>query len=262
MTIAPAFFISHGSPMFAIQPGLLGPKLAHLGRQLQGITAILVLSPHWQTNGLRVMTTPRPETTHDFGGFPAALYQLRYQPPGHPELAEAAARLLRAEGFAVQLDDRRGLDHGAWVPLRHLRPASDIPVFQVSLPVDLNTADAVKLGAVLAPLRARGVLIIGSGSLTHNLYEFRQDVRDPEYAQTFVDWVRAAVERNDIPALVRYRELAPHAKRAHPTEEHFLPLLLALGAGAGAAAWIEGGMTDGILSMDSFVMGMAAKQTA
>jgi 4,5-DOPA dioxygenase extradiol len=109
----------------------------------------------------------------------------------------------------------------------------------------------------LAPLRAQGVLIIGSGSLTHNLYEFRQDVRDPEYAQAFANWVRSAVERRDVESLVHYRELAPQAQRAHPTEEHFLPLIVALGAGNNTPAqWIEGGMTDGILSMDSFAIGL------
>lgn len=256
MTNAPSLFISHGSPMFALQPGMLGPKLAQLGRELSGIAAILVVSPHWQTQDVRVMTTMQPETIHDFGGFPAGLYHLRYQPAGHPELANEAARLLRTAGFVVHLDEKRGLDHGAWVPLRHLRPAADIPVFQVSMPLNLTSAEALRLGAALAPLRAQGVLIIGSGSLTHNLYEFRQDVRDPEYAQAFANWVRSAVERRDVESLVHYRELAPQAQRAHPTEEHFLPLIVALGAGNTPAQWIEGGMTDGILSMDSFVIGL------
>lgn len=243
--------------MFALTPGLLGPKLADLGQQLSDVRAFLVISPHWQTNGVRVMTTKRPETIHDFGGFPASLYQLQYPVAGAPVIALQAADLLRMAGFDVQMDDQRGLDHGAWVPLRHLRAAGDIPVFQVSMPVDLSSAEAFQLGAALSPLREQGVLIIGSGSLTHNLYEFRRDVRDPEYAQAFADWVRYAVERLDLTALVNYRELAPQAKRAHPTEEHFLPLLVALGAGVNTPAqWIEGGMTDRILSMDSFVMGM------
>lgn len=257
MYTAPSFFISHGSPMFALQPGLLGPKLERLGQSLSNVAAILVVSPHWQTAGVSVMTTAQPDTIHDFGGFSGALYQLQYRAMGHPTLAKEAARLLAAAGFSAQLDERRGLDHGAWVPLRHLRAAADIPVFQVSMPVNLTSADALRLGAALAPLRELGVLIIGSGSLTHNLYEFRRDVRDPEYAQAFADWVRTAVERHDLAGLVGYREIAPHAKRAHPTEEHFLPLLVALGAGNNTATkWIEGGMTDGILSMDSFVIGM------
>lgn len=256
MYAAPSIFISHGSPMFALEPGILGPTLARLGQDLGAIAAFLVVSPHWQTTGVQVMTTAQPATMHDFGGFPDALYRLQYQPKGHPALAAAAARLLEAAGFSVSLEEHRGLDHGAWVPLRHLRSTADIPVFQVSMPVDLNSASALRLGATLAPLREQGVAIVGSGSLTHNLYEFRRDVVDPDYAQTFVDWVRNAVEGNDVAALLAYRDSAPHARRAHPTEEHFLPLLVALGAGKGAPVqWLEGGMSDQILSMDSFVLG-------
>ena len=258
MTAAPALFVSHGSPMFAVEPGLLGPNLQQIGRALSGVSAVLVVSPHWQTRGLRVMSTAAPSTIHDFGGFPQALYQLQYTPPGAPELAADAARLLADAGFEVTLDASRGLDHGAWVPLRYLFAQADVPVFQVSLPMDMDAASALRLGQALAPLRQRGVLVIGSGSLTHNLYEFRQRVRDPEYAQQFADWVRDAMLRHDIDALVDYRRRAPHAARAHPTEEHFLPLLVALGASRAheRADLIEGGMTDGVLSMDSFGFGL------
>lgn len=260
MTSAPVFFISHGSPMFAIEPGLLGARLRDLGERLDDITAVLVVSPHWQTRGVRVSTALAPETIHDFGGFPSALYRLQYNPPGQPELAMEAARLLADAGFAVSVDERRGLDHGAWVPLLHLLPRADVPVFQVSLPADIDTAGALRLGAALAPLRERGVLIIGSGSLTHNLYEFRQHVADADYAQAFADWVREAVAERDVAGLVDYRRQAPHAMRAHPTEEHYLPLLVALGASSATetAQWLEGGMTDGVLSMDSFAWGFAA----
>ena len=259
MTTAPSLFVSHGSPMFALEPGELGPRLARLGEQLAGIAAVLVVSPHWQTRGVRVMTTANPATVHDFGGFPDALHALRYNPPGAPALAQEAAGLLQEAGFDVGLDASRGLDHGAWVPLRHLLPAADVPVFQVSLPHDLDTAGAVRLGQALAPLRDRGVLVIGSGSMTHNLHEVGQHVRDPEYAQAFADWVHAAVAADDADALVDYRGRAPHATRAHPTEEHYLPLLVALGARqAGEQAWwLEGGMTHGVLSMDSYGWGLA-----
>ena len=258
MTLASSLFISHGSPMFALLPGELGPRLRTLGARLDGIRAVLVVSPHWQTRGVRVMTTAKTSTIHDFGGFPAALYQLQYTPDGAPELAQEAARLLAVAGFEVALDDARGLDHGAWVPLRHLLPDAGVPVFQVSMPHDLDAAGALRLGEALAPLRAQGVLVIGSGSLTHNLYEFRQEIRDPEYAARFAAWVHDAVMSGDIDALVEYRHRAPHAVRAHPTEEHYLPLLVALGAAHAddAPRWIRGGMTDGILSMDSFAWGL------
>jgi 4,5-DOPA dioxygenase extradiol len=258
MTTAPALFVSHGSPMFALEPGLLGPNLQRLGAALSGIAAVLVVSPHWQTRAVRVMSTAAPATVHDFGGFPQALYQLQYTPPGAPALAADTARLLADAGFEVALDGTRGLDHGAWVPLRYLFPRADVPVFQVSLPVDMDAASALRLGQALSPLRARGVLVIGSGSLTHNLYEFRQHVRDPEYAQAFADWVGDAVLQRDVEALVDYRRRAPHAVRAHPSEEHFLPLLVALGASHDhdRAQRVAGGMTYEVLSMDSFGFGL------
>lgn len=260
MSRTPSLFISHGSPMFALEPGLLGPNLARLGQSLDGVRAIVIVSPHWQTRGMQVTTAPALETIHDFGGFPAPLYQLQYPAQGAPALAQGVVRMLSDAGFAVVANDHRGLDHGAWVPLRHLRPQGDIPVLQVSMPHDLDAATALRLGRALAPLREQGVLVIGSGSLTHNLYEFRQHISDPEYAQEFADWVRAAVARRDVEALVDYRRRAPYAERAHPSEEHYLPLLVALGASNDddASSPIEGGMTYGTLSMDSFGWGLPA----
>jgi 4,5-DOPA dioxygenase extradiol len=258
MTPAPSLFVSHGSPMFALEPGLLGPALQRIGRALPDLAAVVIVSPHWQTRGVRVAASPAPETIHDFGGFPPPLYALQYTPPGAPELAGEVAAMLANAGFDVAIDTQRGLDHGAWVPMRYLKPDADVPVFQVSLPHDLDAAGALRLGRALAPLRARGVLVLGSGSLTHNLYEFRQHIRDPEYAQAFADWVADAVRRRDIDALVDYRARAPHGERAHPTEEHYLPLLVAIGASSGddTASLVEGGMTHGVLSMDSFGFGL------
>lgn len=253
---APALFVSHGSPMFALQPGRLGPALQQLGRGLDGLTAIVVVSPHWQTDTLTIGAAEAPVTIHDFGGFPAPLYALQYRPPGAPELAGEIAALLAEVGFIVHLDRTRGLDHGAWVPLRYLKPAADVPVLQLSMPHDLDAAGALRLGRALAPLRERGVLVVGSGSLTHNLYEYGRRLGDPDYAQTFADWIGAAIRRGDVEALVDYRRRAPQATRAHPTEEHYLPLLVALGAaGIDTPALLNGGMTEGILSMDSFVWG-------
>jgi 4,5-DOPA dioxygenase extradiol len=258
MNLAPSLFISHGSPMWALEPGLLGPALQRLGRMLADLTAVVIVSPHWQTPGVRVAATAAPDTIHDFGGFPAPLYALQYTPSGAPALAAEVTRRLVDAGFAASIDARRGLDHGAWVPMRYLKPDADVPMLQVSLPHDIDAAGALRLGQALAPLRERGVLVIGSGSLTHNLYEFRQHVRDPEYAQAFADWVADAVRRHDVDALVHYRERAPHAARAHPSEEHYLPLLVAIGAShAGeTATLIEGGMTYDVLSMDSFGFGL------
>lgn len=260
-TKAPVFFISHGAPTFAIEPGVLGPQLRALGQKLSDVKAVLMVSPHWQTRDVQVMTTQQPETVHDFGGFPSALYDLQYPAPGQPELADAAARLLAAAGFSTGVDARRGLDHGAWVPLLHLLPDARVPVFQVSMPASLTAAQAVEMGRALAPLRAQGVVIIGSGSMTHNLYEFRQGSTRPEaYAQEFSAWVRAAVAANARTPLINYRAEAPHAVRAHPTEEHFLPLLVALGArqeGDALQVLDGGGVLHGMLSMESYVWGMS-----
>lgn len=259
MKTAPALFVSHGSPMFAVEPGTLGPHLQQLGRALSPhINAVLVVSAHWQSRGMRVMTTGAPTTMHDFDGFPEVLYGLQYTPPGAPELGAEVIELLSTAGFAVAKDDLRGLDHGAWVPLRYLFADADVPVLQVSLPFDIDAVGALRMGQALAPLRRRGVLVIGSGSLTHNLYEFRQHVQDPEYAQQFADWAHDAVLRRDVEALVHYRHRAPHATRAHPTEEHYLPLLVALGASTAddRVELIPGGMTYEVLSMDSFGFGL------
>lgn len=264
MTTAPVFFISHGAPTLALEPGVLGAQLKRLGQQLQGASAVLVVSPHWQSRETRVMTTAKPATVHDFGGFAPALYQLNYPASGHPALATEAATLLTKAGFSVGLDATRGLDHGAWVPLLHLLPQAQLPVFQVAMPYDLDTAGAYRLGQALAPLRERGVVIVGSGSMTHNLYEFDPSATEAEpYASEFTRWVRQAVSANAVESLIAYRTQAPHAERAHPTEEHFLPLLVALGAShpSETVQLIDGGVQHSVMSMESYAWGLAPAGT-
>lgn len=253
---APALFVSHGSPEFALAPGAIGPKLSELGASIAPPEAVLVVSPHWMTSDLQVMASAQPDTIHDFSGFSPELYRLRYPAPGHPALAAETATLLQANGFSARLDTQRGLDHGAWVPLRYLFPHHDVPVFQVSLPQHVDPGAAYLLGQALAPLRDRGVMILGSGSLTHNLYEvFRGRDIDGAYARDFVRWAREAVQGRNIDALIDYRRRAPQAERAHPTAEHYLPLLVAAGAGreTDTIVAIDGGMTHGVLSMDAFL---------
>ena len=255
MNEAPALFVSHGAPTFALEPGVLGPKLTALHMEQWGLKAAVVASAHWQTRGVQLMCGKAPETVHDFGGFPPALYQLQYPAPGEPALAGSAAELLRAAGFNVSFDQNRGFDHGVWVPMRYLLPAARTPVFQVSLPLDLDAQGAIRLGQALAPLRRQGVLVMGSGSLTHNLREiFDTSAASATYAVEFTEWVRRRVQERDLAGLMDYRRRAPHALRAHPTEEHFLPLLIALGASddADEVTVIEGGMTYGVLSMESY----------
>ncbi len=259
----PTLFLSHGAPSFALDPGLAGPRLTALGASLPKPQAVLVVSPHWMTGSPLVGTAARPETIHDFGGFAPALYQLAYPAAGHPALAHAALEALRAAGWPAQIDEQRGLDHGAWVPLMHLFPQADVPVFQVSLPARLDAPDAWALGRALAPLSEQGVMVVGSGSLTHNLYEFRAaHGQDESYVQAFADWVAEAVQQGDGERLRRTLTDAPQAARAHPTSEHFWPLLVAAGAsdtGSGPAPGVlmPGGIAHGMLSMDAYVFGPA-----
>jgi 4,5-DOPA dioxygenase extradiol len=259
MSLAPVLFISHGAPTFALEPGVLGPNLQRIGAQLEGIRAVLVVSPHWQAPDLRVMTAERPGTLHDFGGFPEPLYQLQYPAPGAPDVARETADILRAAGLAVSEDATRPFDHGAWVPLRFLLPDANVPVFQLAIPENLDTVGALALGRALRPLRERGVLVVGSGSLTHNLYEVRRTADTAPYAAAFAEWATRSVLARDEEALIDYRRVSPDGARAHPTEEHYLPLLVAMGASHNddTPSLVPGGMTYGVLSMDSYAWGLA-----
>jgi 4,5-DOPA dioxygenase extradiol len=247
----PTLFVSHGAPTYALEPGLAGAQLGELGRRLRRPEAIAVVSAHWQANEVRVGTSSRPETVHDFGGFPAPLYALRYPAPGAPEHALRALQLLQQAGWAASADAQRGLDHGAWVPLLHLFPTADIPVFQIAMPLDLDEAGALRLGRSLAPLADEGVLLIGSGSLTHNLRELRfGDARGDAYVQAFADWAAARLRAGQAPLLHE----APQGRRAHPTDEHYLPLLVAAGAAVPGATVeeLDGGIEHGVLAMRSY----------
>lgn len=256
-TSFPLLFVSHGAPSFAMEPGLAGETLAALGRQLPHLDAIVILSPHWMTRDhVSVTASALPETIHDFGGFPDALYQLSYPAPGAPTLASHIVELLQAAGWDSRLDPNRGLDHGAWVPLRYLAPGADIPVVQVSMPASLDTRSAWKLGEALKPLRDMNVLIVASGSLTHNLYEFRgATAHGADYVKQFAAWTGRTLQAQNTDQLLDFKQYAPFAERAHPTDEHFLPLFIALGA-AGEhyqTQVLEGGITHGVLAMDSYL---------
>jgi 4,5-DOPA dioxygenase extradiol len=201
----------------------------------------------------------RPETIHDFGGFDPALLKLRYPAPGNPALAQRAAELLQAAGLTAPLDPDRGLDHGVWVPLSIMFPQADIPIVPLAMPWPLDPNGAYRLGEALSPLSRDDVLLVGTGSLTHNLNEFVPNAATGEppqaYVVGFVDWMRRTIERGDIEALLAYRLRAPDAVRAHPTEEHLLPLFWALGAARGGAKprYVAGGVHYGMLSMDAWM---------
>lgn len=256
MNRLPSLFISHGAPTFALEPGTAGSQLTALGRELQRPEAVLVVTPHWMTAEPRVATTARPRTIHDFGGFGAALFDITYPADGHPALAARTIEILRAAGWPAAADPQRGFDHGAWVPLLHLYPEADVPVFQVSMPYSLDAASAFEFGRTLAPLASEGVLIVGSGSLTHNLHALRFGMERDEPSAEFARWVRESAARGDRERVLRALEIAPHARRAHPTPEHYLPLPIAAGAApVDEAEVLEGGMSYGVLAMDSFVFG-------
>lgn len=261
----PTLFISHGSPLFALRPGRLGPALATLGQRLPRPRAVVVVSPHWMRPTLEVSTAASRETMHDFGGFPRPLYELDYPAPGAPELAEAVVAELARHGLDARVNAARARDHGAWVPLMHLYPAADVPVIQVSQPSAPSPLALLELGQALAPLRQAGMLLIGSGSLTHNLRDLGDERHVQPYAAEFAGWVWERLQAGDLDALLDYRQRAPGAVRAHPTDEHFLPLFFALGAAG--CDWfrvrrLDGGITDGALSMDSFIFADPAAEHA
>jgi 4,5-DOPA dioxygenase extradiol len=257
MTALPSLYISHGSPMTALQPGLTGARLAELAAALPRPKAIVIASAHWLARQPQVGGAVQPETIHDFYGFPQALFDIQYPAPGAPALAAKVTTLLDAAGLAPTLDPDHGIDHGMWVPLHLLYPDADIPLVPLSIQPELGPAHQYALGRALASLREEGVLLIGSGSITHNLHDLRagySDERQAPYVKPFIDWIEQRLAAGDTDALLDYRRQAPFAERAHPTDEHLLPLFFALGAaGANAHAQrIDAGIDMGLLAMDIY----------
>ncbi len=266
MTRLPTVFVSHGAPTLALQPGKTGAALAQLGRALPRPRAILMVSAHWNTPSPMVSGATQPALIYDFHGFPAELYRLQYPARGAPELGQHVRQILNTANFATAIDPQRGLDHGAWVPLRLMYPDADVPVTQLSVQPSQPAAYHYRLGRALASLRTEGVLLVGSGSFTHNLLEigrYAPEAPTESYVTEFTEWMATHIHAGDIDTLLRYRELAPHAQRAHPTEEHLLPLFVALGAAEGEPESLRlagGGTTFGVLAMDTFVLGTGSVQ--
>lgn len=225
------------------------PFLGSLGQSLGKPVAILVLSAHWESPAPRVTGALHLDTIHDFYGFPERLYDLRYPAPGNHALAKQIAALLSP---AAAVDLTRGLDHGAWIPLALMYPQHDIPVLQLSLQIPRGPAYHLAIGQALKPLRDQGVLVIGSGGATHNLREYFHPVGDPQAYADFADWLHTTLTRGDRESLIDYRRQAPHAARCHPTEEHFLPLFAALGAGGFKARRLHASF-DRTLAMDAYL---------
>jgi len=258
----PAVFLSHGAPTLAVEDVSDTRAWAALAGELPRPREILVISAHWDTAGPAVSTAASPATIHDFFGFPPQLYEQRYPAPGAPQLAVRTAKHLAAAGLACEVDAGRGLDHGAWVPLKWMYPQADIPVTQLSVQSRRGVAHHLALGRAIEALRDEEVLVLGSGGIVHNLRDLEWHLRgqrEPiEWARSFNEWIAERVAAGDADALVDYRNSAPNASRSHPTEEHFDPFFVALGAGGFPARRLELGFDLGSLGMDGYVFGEAA----
>ncbi len=254
----PTLFVPHGAPTFALRPGAAGAALAEMAARLPRPRAIVIVSPHWDTVEPTVGHAERLDTIHDFYGFPSELYEIRYPATGCPEGARDVAGAIAAAGLPVHDVASDGLDHGAWVPLRLMYPEADVPVIPLSLQSRAGATQAYRLGQALAPLVDKGFLVIGSGNITHNLRDYmiaRQNGgQTPDYVRDFPAWMSSRLQAGDIDALLGYREQAPGAVSAHPSDEHLLPLYVALGAaGEGAAVQrFHAGISDYVLAMDAY----------
>jgi 4,5-DOPA dioxygenase extradiol len=272
-TPLPALFVSHGSPMIALEPGEAGAFLRRLGPAIDAAfgrpRAILALSAHTLTREPVLLAAPRHEAVYDFGGFDPRLYEMRYDAPGAPELVTRVAERLTAAGWPAHRVDQGGLDHGIWTPLRYVYPDADVPVLPVGWSPRESPARLYALGEALAALADEGVLVLGTGSITHNLRRvaqagFQLQSTPPEIPQSaaFRAWFAEHSAARDWDALFDYRARAPHAADMHPSDEHLLPWYLAAGAGGRDAVprRLHGSVTHGVLGMDAYAFGPGAQR--
>jgi 4,5-DOPA dioxygenase extradiol len=262
MTELPSLFVSHGAPTLAVEDSPARRFLLGLGAKLPRPRAIVVVSAHHDTAVTEITAGAVPETIHDFGGFPQALYELRYPAPGDPQLADDLVGMLHASGIEARANPKRGLDHGAWVPLMLIYAEADIPVVQVSINMSRSPRYHFELGQSLSSLRQDNVLVIGSGSATHNLREFftgdySHDTAPPIWVTDFADWLAARVEEGQIASVLNAVEEGPHGQRNHPTMDHIHPLFVACGAAgdSGPGSRVHHSTTYGVLAMDVYAFG-------
>jgi 4,5-DOPA dioxygenase extradiol len=274
-TTLPTLFLSHGSPMTALEPRAAGAFMQRLGPAITATfgqpRAILALSAHSLARQPALLAAASHSAVYDFGGFDPKLFTLRYDAPGAPELARRVQALLGAAGIAAQSVDQGGLDHGIWTPLRYAWPAADIPVLPLAWVPSQSPAQLFALGQALAPLASEGVLVLGSGSITHNLRRvfaggLDADAEQPEIAEgaAFCAWMNEHGLARDWDALFAYRKRAPHAVDMHPTDEHLLPWFIAAGAGGReyTALRLHHSVTYGSLAMDAYAFGVSAPALA
>jgi 4,5-DOPA dioxygenase extradiol len=265
-------FISHGSPMTALEPREAGAFMQRLGPAIDAAfgrpKAVLAVSAHTLARAPVLLAGARHEAVYDFGGFDDKLYTLRYDAPGAPALAPQVETLLRGAGIDVHRVEQGGLDHGIWTPLRYMWPAADVPVLPLAFVPTWSPRQLFEFGAALAPLAAQGVLVMGSGSITHNLRRvfaggLRANAEAPEIAESaaFRQWIWQRSQARDWDVLFDYRAAAPHAVDMHPTDEHLLPWYVAAGAGGrdSPAVRLHDSQTFGSLGMDSYAFGPTAQ---
>lgn len=266
----PVLFVPHGGPDLVVSQTPERRFLERLGRYLPRPKAIVVISAHWQEQGFYLGDSETLETIHDFFGFPRALYELQYPAKGEPALAQRIAELLAAQDLPTGLSPR-GLDHGAWNPLMLMHPEAEVPVVPLSLRAGVGSGEAgpeahYRLGQALRPLRGEGVLILASGVVVHNLRRIdpRPGAEVMPWAQAFDDWLWEGLQSGQHEALFNYRREAPHARAAHPTEEHLLPLFVALGAGEdlGPCRRLHSGFSLGSLSTAGYGWGLSPEQVS
>jgi 4,5-DOPA dioxygenase extradiol len=272
-TTLPSIFVSHGSPMIALEPGAAGAFLTRLGPAIDAAfgrpKAILALSAHTLTREPAALAAATHEAVYDFGGFDSRLYAMRYDAPGAPRLADRVSELLEPSGLPLHRLDQGGLDHGIWTALRYVYPQADVPVLPLGWSPHATPAALFALGESLAPLAREGVLVFGTGSITHNLRRvaqagFHRQSAPPEAADSaaFRRWFAERSAARDWDALLDYRMQAPHAAEMHPTDEHLLPWFIAAGAGGreASAVRLHDSVTHGVLGMDAYAFGAAARR--
>lgn len=251
----PALFIAHGAPDLPLSTTPARAFTAELGKRFAGVKAILVISAHWEDRLPTIGTAVAPETIHDFGGFDQRLYAMRYPARTSAEVVSEVAAALQASGIAFAEDSQRGYDHGVWIPLMLAFPKADVPVVQLSLRYGASAAENVALGKALRPLRDKGILIVGSGAIVHNLRAIaREGTPAPDWAKAVDDYVVTAVEKGDEASLLKLLD-TQGGRIAHPTPEHLMPLFVALGAGGGSGHAMHRSFSWGSISMTSFAFG-------
>ncbi len=257
-TFCNVLFVPHGAPTFALNPGAAGAAMSAMVQRLSAPRAIVVLSPHWETRIPTVSTATQLETIYDFYGFPQELYNINYPATGCPEVANEVASALRYAGFEVDESSEHGLDHGAWQPLRQMFPDADVPIVPLSMQPHEGPEHAFRVGQALSGLAEKNIWVIASGNITHNLRDWHTaastHTQTPAYVQQFADWVFEKLSAHDVSSLLNYRQLSVEGRQAHPGEDHFLPLFVALGA-AGADAMPQAfyrGVSDYVIAMDGY----------